>query len=269
MGENALSFTNITFAAICWACSLIFGLVSLWAFRRKDPMHFWAGSTVMPEEISDIPAYNRANGLMWAAYAVSMAAAGLLSLLSIEAGSILLVVICIPGLVILIAAYNKIYKKYRVNAIVYKTSKPKSNVPRAVIVPMISITLIVFVAVAFLFFYGQKDPDVSILENQIQIKTMYGVDIDFIQIANIALIEKSMKDIGIGTRTNGFGGIGGALKGNFNSNTAGDTLLFVRSKSSPTIRIQRLAKKDVYISFLDSEDTEKLYRELKAAIQLK
>lgn len=132
---------------------------------------------------------------------------------------------------------------------------------------MISIALIVFVVVVFLFFYGQKDPQVSILDQHIQIKTMYGIDIDFDEITNISLIDKSMKDIGVGSRTNGFGGIGGALKGNFNSNATGDTLLFVRSKSSPTIRIVRLGKKDVYISFLISDDTKKLYSELKAAIK--
>ena len=55
---------NLTFAAIVWGSSLIIGFISLWAFRRKTPMHFWAGATVKPEEINDIPAYNRANGFI-------------------------------------------------------------------------------------------------------------------------------------------------------------------------------------------------------------
>lgn len=33
-----MSFANIIFAAICWLCSLIFGVIALWAFKRKDPM---------------------------------------------------------------------------------------------------------------------------------------------------------------------------------------------------------------------------------------
>lgn len=122
-----MSSANITFAAICWLCSLIFGLIAFWAFKRKDPMHFWSGSTVMHEEISDIPAYNRANGLMWVAYALSLAVVGLLSLFNIKAGSILLVVICFPGLAVLIAVYNKIYKKYKANMIICKTGKSKSK----------------------------------------------------------------------------------------------------------------------------------------------
>lgn len=81
------------------------------------------------------------------------------------------------------------------------------------------------------------------------------------------LIEKSMKKIGIGTRTNGFAGIEGTLKGNFELAT-GNALLFVSSKSSPTIKIERSGKKDVYISFHNNEDTEQLYRELKAVTAL-
>lgn len=98
---------------------------------------------------------------------------------------------------------------------------------------------------------------------------MYGLNIDFSEIANIFLIEKSMSDIGIGTRTNGYGGTGGALKGNFKSDTLGETLLFVQSKSSPTIKIERTNKKDVYISLRNSENTEQLYRELIAKRPLK
>lgn len=124
-GEKILSFTNVIFAAICLLCSLIFGAIALWALKRKDPMHFWSGSTIAPEEISDIPAYNRANGLMWATYAAFMALTALLSLFSIEAGSILLLIICVPGLVVLIAVYNKIYRKYKSNAVVYRAAKSK------------------------------------------------------------------------------------------------------------------------------------------------
>lgn len=106
-------FANRILAALCWLCSLIFGIIALWAFKRKDPMHFWSGSTVRPEEISDIPSYNRANGLMWAIYTVCMAAAGIVSLFSIKAGAVLLGVICVPGVVILIIVYNRIYNKYK------------------------------------------------------------------------------------------------------------------------------------------------------------
>lgn len=152
----------------------------------------------------------------------------------------------------------------------YKTDASTSKTPKTVIIAITSISAIILIAVGKSFFYGEKDPDVSILDDGIQIKAMYGLNIDFSEIADISLIEKSMNDIGFGRRTtNGYGGIGETLKGNFKSDTLGETLLFVQSMSSPTIKIERTDKKDVYISLRDSESTEQLYRELIATIPLK
>ena len=82
---------NILFAYVCWLCSIIFGLIALLlAYKRRTPMHFRAGSTVDPEEIADIPAYNKANGKMWLAYAASTILAGVVSLFSIGVGATLL-----------------------------------------------------------------------------------------------------------------------------------------------------------------------------------
>ena len=98
---------------------------------------------------------------------------------------------------------------------------------------------------------------------------MYGLSIEFPEIESISLIERSMRDIGIGTRTNGYGGFGQALRGNFKSETLGKTLLFVQSKSSPTIKIERTDKKDIYISLRNSESTRQLFNELNNAMPLK
>ena len=76
-------------------------------------MHFWAGSTVEPDNITDIPAYNRANGIMWAVYAAVMVLSGLLGLFSITAGATVLVLACVPGVIILFIAYKRIYNKYK------------------------------------------------------------------------------------------------------------------------------------------------------------
>ena len=37
--------------------------IGIYAWKRKKPMWFWSGSTVRESEITDIPAYNRANGI--------------------------------------------------------------------------------------------------------------------------------------------------------------------------------------------------------------
>ena len=103
----------ILFTAIVWGCSLITGLIALWAFLRKTPMHFWAGSTVSPEEITDIPAYNKANGKMWLAYAAAMAVSGVIGLFSTIAGAIVLMIVCLPGIAFLFVTYGRIYRKYK------------------------------------------------------------------------------------------------------------------------------------------------------------
>ncbi len=258
---------NIIFSSICWFCSLIFWTIALWALKRKDPMHFWSGSTVKSEEITNIPLYNRANGIMWSVYGVWIAVAGVLALLNIVIGAILLVVICIPGIFVLVAAYNRIYNKYRSTSAVKSIDGLPSKTPKGIIVVLSLIIVITFTAVAALFIYGEKDPLVDIFDDYIQIKTMFGLNIDFFEITDIYLIEKSMSELGIGMRTNGYGGFGNTLKGNFKSAFLGDTLLFVQSKSSPTIRIERKNKKDVYISLRSNENTERLYNNLIAALE--
>jgi hypothetical protein len=108
-----MGIENIIFAAICGFCALIFGLIALWAFKRRTPMHFWAGSTVKPEEIADISAYNKANGKLWLGYTIGMIISGVVSLFSIGAGAILLTIICVPGVAVLIVVYKRIYEKYK------------------------------------------------------------------------------------------------------------------------------------------------------------
>lgn len=264
---------SIEFAAICWLCSLIFGLIALWAFKRKDPMHFWSGKAVKSDEIADIPSYNRANGLMWLVYTACMVVTGIFALFNAKIGAILLVILCLPGVVVLIIVYNRIYSKYKSTSVSdqskHKTNDRRTKRPQMAIIAKISISVIIFIAIGVLFYYGEKDPQVSILDDSIQIKAMYGLNIDFSEITDISLIEKSIKEMGVGIRTNGYGGFGGSLKGHFKSDSLGKTLLFVQSQSSPTLKIERADEKDVYISFRNSESTEKLYHDMIANIKLK
>lgn len=261
-----MTSANFVFAVTCWACSLIFGVIALWAFRRKDPMHFWSGSTIRPEEIRDIPAYNRANGIMWAIYTACMVLTGVLSLFSIMLGVILLVILCVPGIIVLIVIYKRIYNKYKSTSVITKKGDSDSDTSKAVIFFIILLSAIIFITIGALFINGEKDANVSILDDRIQIKAMYGFDIYLSEVADISLLEKSMKEIGTGKRTNGYGGFGEALKGNFRSDTLGEIILFVQSKSSPTIKIERIGKKDVYISLSNGDSTIQLYRELIANI---
>lgn len=102
----------------CWGSAALFFGIGLWAGRRKTPMHFWAGTEIDPKTVSDIPAYNRENAVMWKVYSIPYWTAGALSLFlgraqwcSIAAG-ILIALACFPGLLILIRHYRKIETKY-------------------------------------------------------------------------------------------------------------------------------------------------------------
>lgn len=93
-------------------CGALFTGIGIYACRRTDPMWFWSGSTVSREEITDIPAYNRANSRMWIAYSVLFWLSGVLGGRYPMFGAITLGIACTAGLLWLVAAYKKIYRTY-------------------------------------------------------------------------------------------------------------------------------------------------------------
>ena len=61
---------NIIWLIIMIPVSLLFTVIGIYALKSKKPMHFWSGSTVRASEITDVPAYNKANGIMWLVFSV-------------------------------------------------------------------------------------------------------------------------------------------------------------------------------------------------------
>lgn len=104
---------TIVMTVILELCAAAFIGIGIWAFQRHTPMPFWSGSTVKPEEIRDIPAYNRACGCMWTAYGALWALSGLLAFQSISLAGALTIIAGIAGLPVLVFTYNRIYRKYR------------------------------------------------------------------------------------------------------------------------------------------------------------
>lgn len=101
-----------------WLASMIFSAavfaaIGIFALLRKRPMHFWSGTRVSEDEISDVKKYNRANGIMWLAYSIFFLLAGILGLFSMTLASIFLMASLALGLPALIICYNRIYKKYK------------------------------------------------------------------------------------------------------------------------------------------------------------
>nr|WP_122013246.1 hypothetical protein [Maliibacterium massiliense] len=103
----------MAFSIIVWLCACIFAGIGIYARMRKSPMHFWSGSTVAPEEIRDIPAYNRANAHMWFCYAGVFFLCGAAGVWDVLCGALLVAAASVGGIPVLAAVYRRIYEKYR------------------------------------------------------------------------------------------------------------------------------------------------------------
>ena len=101
-----------------FGCGALFFGIGVWAAKRKDPMHFYSGTTVDPRTISNVPAYNRENGRMWKQFSVPFWMCGVLAIGSLWADwctlayTILIFAGSVIGGVWLVARYNRICKKY-------------------------------------------------------------------------------------------------------------------------------------------------------------
>lgn len=105
---------NIIWLSIMIPCSALFTGIGIFAYNRKKPMWFWSGTEVQTEKISDIPAYNRANGWMWMGYSLIYWLAAWVGLWSGTAAAILIAIGCVVGIPALVMIYKRIYAKYKV-----------------------------------------------------------------------------------------------------------------------------------------------------------
>lgn len=101
---------------VCWTvafgCAALFYGIGVYAQRLQRPMSFWAGRAVDPATVTDTPAYNRENGIMWKRYSLWYAAAGVAEIWSEIAFLAILVLSATLGLALLIRSYRRICKKY-------------------------------------------------------------------------------------------------------------------------------------------------------------
>ncbi len=103
----------IIWIVIMLPISVLFTGIGIFAWRSRKPMWFWAGSTVKESEIRDIPAYNRANGIMWLAYSSVFWISTFLGLFGTALAGIFMMAGCLGGIPALVFAYLKIYDHYR------------------------------------------------------------------------------------------------------------------------------------------------------------
>ena len=101
------------FSIIMMLCGALFTGVGLYAWKRKTPMHFWSGTRVKESELSDVAAYNRANGLMWMGFSLLFWLSALVGFWNAAAAGILEAAAFLIALPLLPLVYQRIYRKYK------------------------------------------------------------------------------------------------------------------------------------------------------------
>lgn len=102
----------------CGGSGVLFFGIGVWATKQKTPMHFYAGTTIDPKRVSDIPAYNLACGKLWKGFSVPFFLAVAASVVGLwdDRGEILslvfLILACTVGIWWLVRTYKGIEKKY-------------------------------------------------------------------------------------------------------------------------------------------------------------
>lgn len=94
--------------------SAVFTGLGIYAMRRAKPMWFWSGTSVGANEVTDVKAYNRANGWMWIVFSLAMWASTIVGIRSMTVGGFVLIAVCLIGIPALMITYKNIWDKYRV-----------------------------------------------------------------------------------------------------------------------------------------------------------
>ena len=117
-GEKIFLVILMTFINLF--CAGIFCAIGIWASSRKDPMHFYSGTTIDPRTISDIPAYNRECAKLWKDYSAPFFICAACAFASIWADMLMTISIVVlvlastVGIGWLIWKYSKILRTYQI-----------------------------------------------------------------------------------------------------------------------------------------------------------
>lgn len=104
---------KIIWYAVTIGCAVLFYAIGIYARKIDKPMWFWSGVEVDPSEITDVKAYNKANGRMWRLYSLWYLAAGLAEIWNSALALVFLILGCTVGIFGLVAAYRSIEKRYK------------------------------------------------------------------------------------------------------------------------------------------------------------
>ena len=104
---------RIVMLIILTPLSILFTAIGIYAWRRKKPMWFWAGTEVQETEIRNIPAYNRANGIMWIVFSFVFWTTTIVGIWNETIAEYIIGGGCLLGIPALIISWRLIYRKYK------------------------------------------------------------------------------------------------------------------------------------------------------------
>lgn len=104
---------NIIWLISVWGCAVIFLGLGIYAAKSKKPMSFWSGTTVPPESITDITAYNREYSLMWKIFSLPFWITGITFFWFPVISAVIMALSSIWGIVWMVWKFEKITKKYK------------------------------------------------------------------------------------------------------------------------------------------------------------
>lgn len=244
MGENIVLLVSIMPVVV------IFLGIGIYSFKNNIPMHFWSGSIVEAKEITDIKAYNKAVGTMWIVYGLLYFISWIISNFSNEIGNILMGLLALPGVIVLILCYNRIYNKYKTGYKKEKTNQDKKYM-------WIAMGFITMPCLVFSLILATVDVtgghELSIKDNNIKIKvTNFNIE-DIESIELLDEINITGKVTGTNTLT--------YSRGTFDVNGQKNRV-YIYNNSSPYIKFNIKDNKVVYYNEKSSDDTEKTYNKL-------
>lgn len=134
-----------------------------------------------------------------------------------------------------------------------------------IIAALMILALLTFVM--FKIFSGVTEPVVTVADGNIKIDVKFGVTFPVSEVTKVTLLEQSMDEIGVGERTNGYGGFDTTRLGHFHSDALGDYLLYARTDAKPMLWIDRAGDaEDVYLSYADGAKTQAVFEQLAGVV---
>ncbi|MCL2854402.1 MAG: DUF3784 domain-containing protein [Defluviitaleaceae bacterium] len=140
------------------------------------------------------------------------------------------------------------------------TDKPAKRKKALILIGI--FVLVTMLPAGWLFFEGTRPIRANFSDNSLSFAGLYGITVQFSEIAEVHLYQYSMEDIGTGIRRMGHG-TPNNLRGRF----AAGHLIVQSPDQGPTIRISRRTAGPLYISLSTPEATQNLYENIRGNLQ--